>query len=71
MPSFASLAHLHLARACELGGTITTRGQEAIIDASRHAGGSATAAGLAREEVGAAFNAVLIAAPTLLNGVCR
>jgi len=68
---FASLAHLHLARACELGGTITARGQEAIIDASRHAGGSATAAGLAREEVGAAFNAILIAAPTLLNGVCR
>lgn len=64
---FASLAHLHLARASELGGTSTSAGQEEMLEAARHAGCTATATALARQEVGEAFNAVLLAAGTLLK----
>jgi hypothetical protein len=67
---FASLAHLHLARASELGGTSTPSGQQEMLEAARHAGCTATAAALARQEGGgAAFNAVLVAARTLLDNV--
>jgi hypothetical protein len=64
---FASLAHLHLARAIELGGAGTPLGQEQALEAARHAGCTAAAAALARQEVGEAFSAVLVAARTLLN----
>lgn len=64
---FASLAHLHLAQASELGGTSTPSGQEEMLEAARHAGCTAAATALARQDVGEAFNAVLSVAGTLLD----